>query len=297
MAARLPRCERVRQDLLAACRGLRWSADGAPPKAGASSSQTGRRTHDGGEPRSQGRVPVPPAGAAASATSPCCAPWNRCRATPSCPTATPTSPRATSPCRCPAARSWPSPRSSPACWKRLGVGPGHRVLEVGSGSGYAAALLARLGGDVLGVERFRTLAQAARARLSTLGIAGATVVWGDGLAVPPGRGPFDRILVHGVLPGVPDDLAARCWSPDGTVVFASDRVGRATDRARAARPRRRLGPRAGGALAPASPLRRSLVAALSGRRSRGTVHVPGEKAAAGFILNRALTGVPLHGLH
>ncbi len=90
----------------------------------------------------------------------------------------------------------------------MGVGPGHRVLEVGSGSGYAAALLARLGGDVLGVERFRTLAQAARARLSTLGIADATIVWGDGLAVPPGRGPFDRILVHGVLPEVPDDLAA-----------------------------------------------------------------------------------------
>ena len=101
----------------------------------------------------------------------------------------------------------------------LGVGPGHRVLEVGSGSGYAAALLARLGGDVLGVERFRTLAQAAKARLSTLGIADATVVWGDGLAVPPGRGPFDRILVHGVLPEVPDDLAA-LLVPDGTIVFA-----------------------------------------------------------------------------
>ena len=101
----------------------------------------------------------------------------------------------------------------------LAVSPAHRVLEVGSGSGYAAALLARLGGDVLGVERFRTLAQAAKARLSTLGIAGATVVWGDGLAVPPGRGPFDRILVHGVLPEVPDELAA-LLAPDGTIVFA-----------------------------------------------------------------------------
>ena len=102
----------------------------------------------------------------------------------------------------------------------LGVGPGHRVLEIGSGSGYAAALLARLGGEVLGLERFRTLAQAAKARLSTLGIAGATVVWGDGLAVPPDRGPFDRILVHGVLPGVPDELAS-LLAPDGTIVFAA----------------------------------------------------------------------------
>lgn len=102
----------------------------------------------------------------------------------------------------------------------LGVGPAHRVLDIGSGSGYAAAVLARLGGEVLGVERFRTLARAAKARLATLGVTNASVVWGDGLAVPPERGPFDRILVHGVLPDVPDDLAA-LLAPDGTIVFAS----------------------------------------------------------------------------
>lgn len=108
----------------------------------------------------------------------------------------------------------------------LAVEPGQRVLEVGSGSGYATALLARLGGEVLGVERFRTLAQAAKARLAGLGVAGATVAWGDGLAVPPGRGPFDRILVHGVLPAapgaapVPPELA-RLLGPDGTIVFAT----------------------------------------------------------------------------
>ena len=101
----------------------------------------------------------------------------------------------------------------------LTVEPAHRVLEVGSGSGYATAVLGRLGREVLGVERFRTLAQAARSRLSALGITNATVVWGDGLAVPPERGPFDRILVHGLLPDVPDDLAA-LLAPDGTIVFA-----------------------------------------------------------------------------
>ena len=101
----------------------------------------------------------------------------------------------------------------------LAVGPAHRVLEVGSGSGYATAVLSRLGVEILGVERFRTLAQAARARLSTLGITNATVVWGDGLAVTPDRGPFDRVLVHGVLPDVPDDLAA-LLAPEGTIVFA-----------------------------------------------------------------------------
>ena len=101
----------------------------------------------------------------------------------------------------------------------LGVEPGSRVLEIGSGSGYVTALLARLGGDVLGVERFRTLAQGAKARLASLGIVEAVVVWGDGLAVPPDRGPFDRILVHAALDGVPaelDPLMAR----DGTLVFA-----------------------------------------------------------------------------
>lgn len=100
----------------------------------------------------------------------------------------------------------------------LEVGPACRVLEIGSGSGYATAVLARLGRDVLGVERFRTLAQGAKTRLAALGIANATVVWGDGAAVPPDRGPFDRLLVHAELPEIPDGLAD-LLAPDGMVVF------------------------------------------------------------------------------
>lgn len=101
----------------------------------------------------------------------------------------------------------------------LDIGPECRVFEIGSGSGYATAILARLGGEVLGVERFRTLAQGARTRVAALDLSQATIVWGDGLAVPADRGPFDRILVHGELPDVPpelDDLLAE----DGTIVFA-----------------------------------------------------------------------------
>jgi protein-L-isoaspartate(D-aspartate) O-methyltransferase len=101
----------------------------------------------------------------------------------------------------------------------LEVAPDARVLEIGSGSGYVTALLARLGREVLGVERFRTLAQGARTRVSALDLAHATIVWGDGLAVPADRGPFDRILVHGELAEVPaelDDLLAE----DGIMVFA-----------------------------------------------------------------------------
>ena len=101
----------------------------------------------------------------------------------------------------------------------LGVTPACRVLEVGSGSGYATAILARLGREVLGVERFRTLALAAAARLSDLGLSNAAAVWGDGLGVPAGRGPFDRVLVHAALEDVPLELA-RLLAPDGTMVFA-----------------------------------------------------------------------------
>lgn len=95
--------------------------------------------------------------------------------------------------------------------------PACRVLEIGSGSGYATAILARLCAEVLGVERFRTLSQGAQARLSSLGTTGATVVWGDGLAVPPDRGPFDRILVHAALGDVPVELAD-LLAPGGTLV-------------------------------------------------------------------------------
>lgn len=83
----------------------------------------------------------------------------------------------------------------------LGVEPGHRVLEIGSGSGYVTAILAQLAGAVLGLERWASLAEAAQARLDAMGIAGAKVAWGDGLAVAQELGRFDRILVQGTLPG------------------------------------------------------------------------------------------------
>ncbi len=100
----------------------------------------------------------------------------------------------------------------------LEVGPACRVLEIGSGSGYATAVLARLGRDVLGVERFRTLAHGAETRLAALGIANANVVWGDESAVPADRGPFDRLLVHAELGEIPAGLAG-LLVPDGIAVF------------------------------------------------------------------------------
>ena len=70
-----------------------------------------------------------------------------------------------------------------------------RVLEIGGGSGYACAILARLARDIVSVERYRGLADQARAHLEALGIANVTVLWGDGRALPPDAGPFDRVVV------------------------------------------------------------------------------------------------------
>ena len=53
--------------------------------------------------------------------------------------------------------------------EKLAVGPAHRVLEIGTGSGYQAAILSRIAREVISIERYRTLAEGARARLSTLG--------------------------------------------------------------------------------------------------------------------------------
>src|SRR6202011_1792758 len=69
----------------------------------------------------------------------------------------------------------------------------HRVLEIGTGSGYQAAILSRLCRDVLTIERYRTLADAARARLGRLGCHNVEVMLGDGFDVPAVAGTFDRI--------------------------------------------------------------------------------------------------------
>jgi protein-L-isoaspartate(D-aspartate) O-methyltransferase len=75
----------------------------------------------------------------------------------------------------------------------------HRVLEIGTGSGYGAALMAKLAGEVLTIERFRTLSLEARLRLKMLEVANVVTIWGDGLDLPADLGLFDRILVDGSL--------------------------------------------------------------------------------------------------
>lgn len=85
----------------------------------------------------------------------------------------------------------------------------HRVLEIGAGSGYQAAVLSRLAGQVLTVERYRKLADTARARLEKLGCHNVEVMLGDGLDLPAHIGPFDRIIVTAAMEEIPENLIAR----------------------------------------------------------------------------------------
>ena len=102
--------------------------------------------------------------------------------------------------------------------EHLGVRPHHRVLEVGTGSGYQAAILSRLASKVVSVERYRTLADAARVRLETLNYRNVIVVVGDGLAGVPDHAPYDRILVTAAAEAVPNTLVEEL-AVDGVMVL------------------------------------------------------------------------------
>jgi protein-L-isoaspartate(D-aspartate) O-methyltransferase len=93
--------------------------------------------------------------------------------------------------------------------EQLEVGPQHRILEIGTGSGYQAAVLSRLAHEVVTIERYRTLADTARERLQTLGYTNVTVRLGDGMAGAPDLAPFDRIMVTAAAEDVPDALVAQ----------------------------------------------------------------------------------------
>jgi protein-L-isoaspartate(D-aspartate) O-methyltransferase len=86
------------------------------------------------------------------------------------------------------------------------LAPGARVLEVGAGSGYAAAVLSRIAGEVVASERHSALAQSAQLRLLELGYDNVAVIEGDGSGGLPDRAPFDAILVAAGSDEVPEPL-------------------------------------------------------------------------------------------
>jgi len=98
----------------------------------------------------------------------------------------------------------------------LDVRHDHRVLEIGTGSGYVTAILAILARQVVSIERFHTLANGALTRTRGLGFDNVEIVCGDGLATAL-SGSFDRILVHLALAEVPANLVD-LLGPDGVLV-------------------------------------------------------------------------------
>jgi protein-L-isoaspartate(D-aspartate) O-methyltransferase len=103
--------------------------------------------------------------------------------------------------------------------ERLRLSGGERVLEVGTGSGYQTALLARLAEEVYSVEIVPELAERARALLvDRLGLANVRLRTGDGALGWPAAAPFDRVIVTAAAPAVPPDLLAQL-APGGRMIL------------------------------------------------------------------------------
>lgn len=92
---------------------------------------------------------------------------------------------------------------------RLDLGERHTVLEIGTGSGYQTAILAKLCRRVITIERYRTLARQAGERLAKLKIGNVTQIVGDGSKGWPQLAPFERIIVTAAARDLPDALVSQ----------------------------------------------------------------------------------------
>ncbi len=99
----------------------------------------------------------------------------------------------------------------------LGLSGAERVLEVGTGLGFQTAILARLAGEVISVERFPALAEQARANLAAARASDVTVVVGDGTLGVPDHAPYQAIVVSAASPSVPGPLVEQL-APGGRLV-------------------------------------------------------------------------------
>jgi len=105
------------------------------------------------------------------------------------------------------------------------IAPGDRVLEVGAGSGYAAAIISRIAAEVVGMERQPALAEVARERLDRLGYSNVKIVEGDGTRGCPDEAPFDAILAAASGSHIPTSLVGQL-APGGRLVMpVGDRSG------------------------------------------------------------------------
>ena len=108
----------------------------------------------------------------------------------------------------------------------LGCGPQARVLEVGTGSGYQAAVLSRVVGQVYSVEIIPALAEAAARRLAALGYTNIETRLGDGYLGWPEQAPFDGILVTAAAPRIPQPLVEQLGPKARLVIPVGEPHGR-----------------------------------------------------------------------
>ena len=106
----------------------------------------------------------------------------------------------------------------------LDVQPRHRVLEIGTGSGYQAAILSKLARFVYSVERYRPLLSEAEARFKALQLDNIITRHGDGSKGWPEQAPFDRIIVTAAAPHEPHNLIAQL-KPGGVMVAPVGKAG------------------------------------------------------------------------
>ena len=98
------------------------------------------------------------------------------------------------------------------------IGAGDKVLEVGAGSGYAAAVVSRIADKVIGIERHHELVDTARERLRRLGYANVEIVEGDGTRGWPDEAPYDAVLAAASGSHVPESLIAQLV-PGGRLII------------------------------------------------------------------------------
>jgi protein-L-isoaspartate(D-aspartate) O-methyltransferase len=103
--------------------------------------------------------------------------------------------------------------------QRLNLQPESRVLEIGTGSGYQTAILARLAGEVYTTERLKPLLDQAFERLMSMGVRNVHYRYGDGTLGWPEAAPFDRILIAAGAPRLPRDLLLSQLSDGGIAVL------------------------------------------------------------------------------
>ena len=102
---------------------------------------------------------------------------------------------------------------------RLDVHPEHKVLELGTGTGYQTAVLGKLAGQVYSVERVKPLLDEAFERVMELGVRNIHFRHGDGTLGWPEAAPFDRIIITAAAPQVPRELLLGQLKDGGVAVF------------------------------------------------------------------------------